>query len=97
MRVFDFLGDLDVVELDVQELVHGFQGSSDQDVVLELDGHFVIDQGLEEASIVVSIYGLPEGPLVAWSGGVYLKNSMIALKAFLLVGFVAIRIVLAMP
>ena len=30
-------------------LVDGFEGAADPDVVLELDGGFVVDQGLEEA------------------------------------------------
>ncbi len=38
-----------VIELDVKILVDRFQCASYLDIVLELDGDFVVDQGLEEA------------------------------------------------
>lgn len=39
MRVFEFVQHDDVVELDVEVLVHGFEGAADGDVVFELDGY----------------------------------------------------------
>jgi len=36
MRVFELLEHGDVVELDVQILVDGFEGAADRDVILEL-------------------------------------------------------------
>lgn len=48
MRVLDLLDDGDVLELDVEVLVHALEGAADLDVVLELDGDLVVDQGLEE-------------------------------------------------
>jgi hypothetical protein len=50
MRPTHVLLDLDVVQLDVQELVDALEGASDADLVLELDGDFVVDQGFEEAA-----------------------------------------------
>ena len=49
MGIFQLLNDLDVIELDVQELIHGFQDAFDGDVVFEFDGHFVVDERFEEA------------------------------------------------
>lgn len=43
------LHDADIVELDVEVLVHALEGAADRDVVLELDGYFVVDEGFEEA------------------------------------------------
>lgn len=43
------LVDRDVVELDVEVLVDRFQGARHLDVVLELDGDGLVDEGLEEA------------------------------------------------
>lgn len=39
----------DVIEFDVEVLIDRFQGSTDLDVVLELDGNLVVHQSLEEA------------------------------------------------
>ncbi len=49
MRVLELLDDGDVVELDVEELVHALEGAAELDVVLELDCDFVVDERLEEA------------------------------------------------
>ena len=49
MRILQLIHDRDVIELDVQVLVDALQGAADQDVVLELDRHLVLDQSLEEA------------------------------------------------
>ncbi len=49
MRVLDLLEHLDVVELDVEVLVDALEDAADLDVVLELDGDLVVDQGFEEA------------------------------------------------
>jgi hypothetical protein len=40
---------VDIIELDVQVLVDGFEGTADADVVFELDGHGLVCEGLEEA------------------------------------------------
>lgn len=56
MRVFDVVQDTNVVQLDVQVLVHTLESSPDRDVILEFDGHLMIDQRLEEA--VMDQYGL---------------------------------------
>jgi hypothetical protein len=48
MWVLDLLDDADVLELDVEVLVHALEGAADLDVVLELDCDLVVDQGLEE-------------------------------------------------
>ena len=39
VRVFELLEHSDVVELDIEVLVDRFEGSSDRDVVLELNGY----------------------------------------------------------
>lgn len=52
MGVFQLLVDRDVVELDVEILVDGFQRARHLDVVLELDGDGLVDQGLEETFLV---------------------------------------------
>jgi hypothetical protein len=49
VRVLELVDDGDVLELDVEELVHALEGSADGDVVLELDGDLVVDEGFEEA------------------------------------------------
>ncbi len=49
MRIFNFLQHLNIIQLDVEELVDGFKGAFDGDVVFKLDGDFVVDEGFEEA------------------------------------------------
>lgn len=48
MRVLVEVEDVDVVQLDVEVLVDGFEGAADADVVLELDGDDVVGEGFEE-------------------------------------------------
>jgi hypothetical protein len=52
--VLELLDNLDVVELDVEVLVHALEDALELDVVLELDRDLVVDEGLEEAGIFVS-------------------------------------------
>lgn len=52
MRISRLLDDADIVELDVQELVDGLEGAADGDVVFELDGDGVVDEGFEEAGFL---------------------------------------------
>lgn len=61
MWVLDLLDDADVLELDVEVLVHALEGAADLDVVLELDCDLVVDQGLEETvrGVWVSEISLP--------------------------------------
>jgi len=47
--VFQLLYHRYVIELDIEILIDRFQSSADLDIVLELDGDFVVDQGLEKA------------------------------------------------
>ena len=49
MWVFQLLYHRYVIELDIEILIDRFQSSADLDIVLELDGDFVVDQGLEKA------------------------------------------------
>lgn len=49
MRILQFLDHRNVVELDVQVLIHALQSASDGDVILELDSDLMIHQRLEEA------------------------------------------------
>lgn len=48
MRVFQLLDHCNVVQLDVQILVHALQCAADGDVIFELNRDFVVDQRLEE-------------------------------------------------
>jgi len=48
MRILQLFHHLYIIELDVEILIDRFQGSANLDIILELDGDFVIDQGLEE-------------------------------------------------
>lgn len=48
MRVLDLFDHGNVIELDVQVLVDALEGAADLDVVLELDGDLMVDEGLEE-------------------------------------------------
>lgn len=49
MGVFQFIQNHHVVELDVEVLVDGFEGSADRDVVFQLNGNGLLSEGLEEA------------------------------------------------
>ena len=49
MRVLVEVQDVDVVELDVQVLVDGFEGAADADVIFEFDGDGLVGEGFEEA------------------------------------------------
>ena len=49
MGVLQLFDNLNIIELDVEELVHGFQYASDRDVILEFHSDFVVDKGFEEA------------------------------------------------
>lgn len=49
MRILEFLNNLNIIQLDIQELVDRFQRAADLDVVFELDGDFVVDERFEEA------------------------------------------------
>lgn len=48
MRVLELLYYLDVIELDVEVLVHAFQNALELDVVFELHGDLMVDERLEE-------------------------------------------------
>ena len=50
MRVLVQVEDVDIIELDVQVLVDGFEGAANADVVFELDCHGLVCEGLEEAA-----------------------------------------------
>jgi hypothetical protein len=49
MRILQLFHHLYVIELDVEVLVDRFQGPTYLDIVLELDGDFVVNQCLKEA------------------------------------------------
>lgn len=48
VRIFQFLYHLNVVELNVEVLVHAFQNALELDVVFELHGDLMVDERLEE-------------------------------------------------
>lgn len=49
MRVLVQIEHIDIIELDVEVLVDGFEGPADTDVVLELDRDGLVGEGFEEA------------------------------------------------
>lgn len=49
VRVLQLVDHLHILELDVKELIDGFEGAADGDVVFQLDGYFAVDEGFEEA------------------------------------------------
>ena len=49
MRILQLLHDLYIIELDIKELVNRFKNAFDRDIVLEFNGDFMVDEGLEEA------------------------------------------------
>lgn len=79
MRILQLILQLNIIQLDIQELVDGFEGAFDRDVVLELDGHFMVDEGLEEArdNNVSTVQGTTRVKL-DWSkqNATYLKNNI---------------------
>ncbi len=81
MRILQLILQLNIIQLDIQELVDRFEGAFDRDVVLELDGHFMVDEGLEEArdNNVSTVQGTTRVNL-DWSkevqNAMYLKNNI---------------------
>ena len=49
MGVLQLFNNLNIIELDVEKLVYGFQYASDRDVILEFHCDFVVDKSFEEA------------------------------------------------
>ena len=49
MGIFQLFHHLYIIELNIEVLIDRFQGPADLNVVLELDGDFMVNQGLEEA------------------------------------------------
>lgn len=47
--ILDLLVNRDVVQLDVEVLIDALEGAGDLDIVLELDGDRLVNQGFEEA------------------------------------------------
>lgn len=48
MRILELLHHLNVIELDVEVLVHALQNALELDVVFELHGDLMVDERLEE-------------------------------------------------
>lgn len=53
MRILELLDDLNVIELNVEVLVDALEDALELDVVFELDGDFVVDEGFEEAVLIL--------------------------------------------
>lgn len=49
MRILQLIYHRDVIQLDVQVLVHALEGAADGDVVLEFHRYFVVHERFEEA------------------------------------------------
>jgi hypothetical protein len=79
MRILNFLHHTDIVQLNVQILVDRLQRPADLDIILELDGDLVVNEGFEEtARDVRSSCNKVEvrGPELGMSM-TYLKNSIV--------------------
>ena len=55
MWVLQLLHDLYIIEFYIEELINGFEGAFDRNIVLEFNGHFVVDKGLEKAKAYESV------------------------------------------
>jgi hypothetical protein len=75
MGVFDLLDNLDVIELDVEVLVNALEGSLDLNVVLELDGDLMVNEGLEKTMRLLSVHEWYDRISMRYA---YLKKSMVA-------------------
>lgn len=53
MRILELLDDLNVIELNVEVLIDALEDALELDVVFELDGDFVVDEGFEEATLFI--------------------------------------------
>lgn len=49
VRVFDLFNHSDIVQLDVQVLIHALEGTANGDIVLKLYCDFAVDERFEEA------------------------------------------------
>jgi hypothetical protein len=54
MRILYLLNDTNIIQLDIQVLIHTLQRPPDLDVVLQLDRNFVVHEGFEETISAVS-------------------------------------------
>ena len=50
MGILELFDNLDVVQLDVQVLIHALQRALELDVIFQLDGDLVVNQGFEETT-----------------------------------------------
>ena len=57
MGVLQLLHDLYIIKLNVKELVNGFKDTFDRDIVLEFNGHFMVNERLKEAKAHKSVLG----------------------------------------
>jgi len=56
MWVFQLFHHRDIIQLDVEVLVHALQRAANRDIVLELDGDLMVHKCLEEAAWCKSIW-----------------------------------------
>ena len=56
MRILQFLHDLHILQFDAEELIDGFEGAAEGDVVFELDGYFGVDEGFEETVLRLLVW-----------------------------------------
>lgn len=50
MWILQLLHDSDIIQFNIEILIHALERPTDRDVVLELNRHFAVDQSLEEAA-----------------------------------------------
>lgn len=56
--VLVLVGDVDIVEFQVEKLIDALKGAANRDIVLQLDRDLLVDEGLEEAGVKVSAASL---------------------------------------
>jgi len=61
MRIPHLLQNADIIQLDIQELIHGFQCSLHREIVLELDDDGLLHQSFEETVVVRCVVGGEKG------------------------------------
>ncbi len=49
MRVLQFLNNLYIIQLDIQELVYRLQGTTNLDIIFKLHGDFMVDESFKKA------------------------------------------------
>jgi hypothetical protein len=55
MRILQLIQHTNILQLDIQELIHALERTPDRDVILEFDRHFVVNERFEETICAICI------------------------------------------